>query len=142
MLGAGVVSMLACLGEVCFTPAMDANTIIKLLGGTFEVARLCDTTPQAVSQWRKKGIPKSRLMYLRVVRPDVFGEQPEPSEHKPEAALPPVHPPPEGVEPGYPLPVHDDRRAEERRDAERRTRGEQRKRDRRSVDRRDDEKGS
>lgn len=46
-------------------------------------------------------------------------------------------PEPAGVEPGYPQPVHDDRRAVERRDGDRRVRGEQRKADRRAIDRRD-----
>ena len=51
---------------------MDANKIIDELGGTNEVARLCEVTAQAVSQWRTEGIPPARLMYLKVVRPDVF----------------------------------------------------------------------
>lgn len=54
---------------------MDTNSIIDALGGTVAVARLCDTSPSAVSQWRQSGIPKPRLMYLRVVRPDVFEQQ-------------------------------------------------------------------
>lgn len=51
---------------------MNDSKLIDLLGGTGEVAKLCDVTVGAVSQWRKSGIPKARLMYLRVVRPDVF----------------------------------------------------------------------
>ena len=54
---------------------MDANTIIDKLGGTSAVARLCDVTTGAVSQWREDGIPRARLMFLRAVRPDVFEEQ-------------------------------------------------------------------
>lgn len=51
---------------------MDANTIIDAMGGTNEVARLCDLTPGAVSQWRDNGIPKPWLKFFEVVRPDVF----------------------------------------------------------------------
>lgn len=50
----------------------DAETIIRKLGGQAKVAELCEVTPQAVNQWRKK-IPHARLMYLRAIRPDVFG---------------------------------------------------------------------
>jgi len=51
---------------------VDANKIIDSLGGTVSVSSLCDVTKAAVSQWRIYGIPKARLMYLRVIRPDVF----------------------------------------------------------------------
>ena len=51
---------------------MDANKIIDEIGGTNVVAELCEVTPQAVSQWRDDGIPPARLMFLKVVRPDVF----------------------------------------------------------------------
>ena len=53
---------------------MDHSKIIDDLGGTAEVAVLCRVSMAAVSQWRKSGIPPAREMYLRVVRPDVFGE--------------------------------------------------------------------
>lgn len=59
---------------------MDDETIISKLGGTTRVAELCEVSPQAVSQWfgvdpetgAARRIPKSRLMYLRAIRPDVF----------------------------------------------------------------------
>lgn len=51
---------------------MDTNTVIDLLGGTNKVAELCEVKPQAVSQWRTHGIPGARLMYLKLLRPDVF----------------------------------------------------------------------
>lgn len=54
---------------------MDANKIIDALGGTNEVARVCEVTAQAVSQWRDDGIPKARLMFLRLKRPDIFEKQ-------------------------------------------------------------------
>ena len=52
--------------------AMNATQIIDALGGTFEVAKLCQVKPPSVSEWRKEGIPPARLMYLKVIRPDVF----------------------------------------------------------------------
>ena len=51
---------------------MDANKIIDELGGTCAVASICEVTTGAVSQWRLTGIPKPRLMYLRLLRPEVF----------------------------------------------------------------------
>ena len=59
---------------------MDYEKIISDLGGPSEVARLCEVEPQAVSQWfgtnpktgEPREIPRARLMYLKVVRPDVF----------------------------------------------------------------------
>jgi hypothetical protein len=51
---------------------MNSNFIIDELGGTCEVARLCEVSAQAVSQWRNDEIPQARLMYLKVIRPDVF----------------------------------------------------------------------
>jgi hypothetical protein len=55
---------------------MDVNKIIDALGGTNAVAELCNVTPQAVSQWRDDGIPPARLMFLKVIRPDVFDPEP------------------------------------------------------------------
>lgn len=59
---------------------MNSEAIIRQLGGTAEVARLCECSPQAVSQWfgqdpdtgEQRQIPKARLLYLRAIRPDVF----------------------------------------------------------------------
>jgi len=51
---------------------MTPNEIIDALGGTAEVARLCQVKAPSVSQWRESGIPAARLMYLKVIRPDVF----------------------------------------------------------------------
>lgn len=52
---------------------MDANEVIDRMGGTTAVAALCKVTPQAVSQWREDGIPPARLMFIKVVRPDLWG---------------------------------------------------------------------
>jgi hypothetical protein len=46
--------------------------VIDALGGTGAVAKLCEVSSQAVTQWRRAGIPHARLMYLRAVRPAAF----------------------------------------------------------------------
>jgi hypothetical protein len=49
------------------------NQLIDALGGTSEVAKLCGgITPQAVSQWRSKGVPKSWRLFIQIKRPDVY----------------------------------------------------------------------
>jgi hypothetical protein len=53
---------------------MDPNKIIDEIGGTSEVARLCEVEPPSVSEWRKTGIPRARLMFLKLARPDVFAK--------------------------------------------------------------------
>ena len=50
----------------------EACRVIDALGGTGAVAQLCEVTDAAVSQWRKDGIPKARLQYLRLAKPEVF----------------------------------------------------------------------
>lgn len=50
------------------------SEIIDQLGGSSEVARLCNVTVSAVSQWRGDGIPQARLMFLKLARPEVFAE--------------------------------------------------------------------
>lgn len=59
---------------------MTDSELIDALGGTAEVARLCQVKPPSVSEWRAKGIPRARLLYLRVLRPDVFGQTSESDE--------------------------------------------------------------
>ncbi|NIF51431.1 hypothetical protein [Burkholderia sp. Ax-1724] len=51
---------------------IDPNVVIDRLGGTSETARLFEIEPASVSGWRKLGIPKARLQFLRVARPDVL----------------------------------------------------------------------
>lgn len=53
---------------------MTPSEIIDALGGSTKVAEICKVTVGAVSQWRDSGIPSARLMYLRLLRPDVFFE--------------------------------------------------------------------
>ena len=40
------------------------NAIIDLLGGTAKVARMCKVDPAAVSNWRIRGIPSDKYMFL------------------------------------------------------------------------------
>lgn len=55
---------------------MDANQIIDALGGTAKTARICEVSMPSVSEWRAKNtIPPARLMYLQLLRPDLFGGQ-------------------------------------------------------------------
>lgn len=58
------------------------SSIIDALGGNSVVAGLCKISSQAVSKWRREGIPEGRLMYLKLLRPDVF----EPTEPEQKAA--------------------------------------------------------
>ena len=46
-----------------------ATKIIEALGETAEVARLFDVRMPSVSAWKKAGIPKARMMYLKVAHP-------------------------------------------------------------------------
>lgn len=64
---------------------MNDADLIKSLGGPAAAAKLFEVTPQAVSQWASKGIPRARLMYLKVVRPDLFVPQ-EPRRKSERAA--------------------------------------------------------
>ena len=50
----------------------DPNSIIDALGGTTATARLFEIEPPSVSDWRRYGIPKARLMYLKVAKPELF----------------------------------------------------------------------
>jgi hypothetical protein len=51
------------------------SELIDNMGGTAEVAALCDVSMAAVSQWRLSGIPKARRMFLRLARPDTFKDE-------------------------------------------------------------------
>lgn len=63
---------------------MTPSEIIDALGGTFRVAELCEVKPPSVSDWRKHGIPRARMMFLRVARPDVFKELDAEEQHQAE----------------------------------------------------------
>jgi len=49
-----------------------AGHVIECLGGNKEVAKMFAITSEAVSAWRKRGIPKQIERHLRVVRADLF----------------------------------------------------------------------
>lgn len=51
------------------------SELIDRLGGTVKTAELCQVRPQAVTQWRRAGIPQPRRMFLELARPDVFQPQ-------------------------------------------------------------------
>ena len=59
---------------------MNDADLIKQLGGPAEAAKLFEVTPQAVSQWASKGIPRARMMYLKVIRPDLFKHPEQPGQ--------------------------------------------------------------
>jgi len=52
------------------------SAVIDALGGTSAAARFFEVKAASVSKWRKKGIPRARLMYARLARPDLFSTQP------------------------------------------------------------------
>lgn len=49
-----------------------SSEIIDALGGTTAVARIFDIRPPSVTEWRTEGIPKARLMYLKLAHPEAF----------------------------------------------------------------------
>ncbi|MDN7700052.1 hypothetical protein QZM15_16400 [Burkholderia sp. AU44665] len=51
---------------------LDPNIVIDRLGGTGAVADICDIKDPSVSGWRKHGIPKPWLRFLKVAFPDAF----------------------------------------------------------------------
>lgn len=51
------------------------SKIIDRLGGPAEIGRLFEISPQAVSMWRREGIPKARRMYLELARPEAFRDE-------------------------------------------------------------------
>lgn len=58
------------------------SALIDRLGGTMEVARMFDIKSPSVSEWRRTGIPNSRMMFLRLARPDLFsGVEPKGAAH-------------------------------------------------------------
>lgn len=48
------------------------SAVIDLLGGTAAVAKLCDLTDSAVSQWRNAGISKGWRRFLMEKHPSAF----------------------------------------------------------------------
>lgn len=59
---------------------MTPSQIIDAFGGTTKVAALCQIRTPSVSEWKRTGIPKARLLYLKLLRPDLFpGAETDPS---------------------------------------------------------------
>lgn len=54
---------------------MTHSDIIDELGGASAVAALFDIKQPSVSEWRRKGIPKARLQFLKLYRPDLFAKR-------------------------------------------------------------------
>ncbi len=48
------------------------SEIIDRLGGTVEVAKICEIKPPSVSEWRVTGIPQARRQFLSLLRPEAF----------------------------------------------------------------------
>lgn len=49
-----------------------AKELIALIGGNGEMAKLCNVSKSAVSQWIANGVPESRVMFLKLARPKAF----------------------------------------------------------------------
>jgi len=54
---------------------LTASEIIDRLGGTTEVARICQIKPPSVSEWRSSGIPPARRQFLELLKPEAFDAQ-------------------------------------------------------------------
>lgn len=46
--------------------------VIGELGGPTEVGKLCGIRAQAVSQWKRHGMPRYRRDFLQLLKPDAF----------------------------------------------------------------------
>ncbi len=56
---------------------LTADEVIDRLGGTYKTAELFKVAPPSVSEWRaNNSIPKARLMYLHLARPEIFQRDP------------------------------------------------------------------
>lgn len=55
------------------TESVEANRVIEALGGPSEAGAKLGISKSAVSQWRKNGVPKTQMKYLRVAHPEIFG---------------------------------------------------------------------
>lgn len=58
----------------CVMDEKTPSEIIDALGGTTAVARIFDIRPPSVTEWKTEGIPKARLMYLKLAHPELFGD--------------------------------------------------------------------
>ena len=51
---------------------LQASEIIESLGGTAEVSRIFNLSMPSVSDWKKTGIPRARMMFLEVAHSDAL----------------------------------------------------------------------
>ena len=49
-----------------------AVQVVEALGGTAAVARLFDIAMPSVTGWRKRGVPRARMQYLRAVHAEAL----------------------------------------------------------------------
>ncbi len=49
-----------------------ATKVIEALGGTAETARLFGISMPSVSDWKKDGIPRARMMFLQATRANLL----------------------------------------------------------------------
>ena len=49
-----------------------AGKVIDALGGTRKTSKICEVADSSVTEWRYSGIPRARLMFLRLAHPEVF----------------------------------------------------------------------
>lgn len=74
-----------------------AAKIIDAIGGTADAARFFEVRMPSVSDWRRHGIPRARMMYVKAARPEALdgvdvdaatalhrAPMPEPAEPKAE----------------------------------------------------------
>lgn len=50
------------------------SKIVARIGKNTTIAKECGITPQAISNWKKRGIPKARIKYLMLVFPHAFND--------------------------------------------------------------------
>lgn len=53
------------------------SSVIDSLGGNSKVAELCNISSQAVSKWRREGIPQARRQFLELAFPEAFAKREE-----------------------------------------------------------------
>ena len=52
-----------------FVKGQLAKSLITELGGVCQVARICEIASSSVCSWRTIGVPRARLMYLKLKYP-------------------------------------------------------------------------
>jgi hypothetical protein len=55
------------------------SELIDDLGGTTEAAKFFKVSAPSISEWRRTGLPKARMMYLQLARPDLFKKNKSPT---------------------------------------------------------------